>query len=105
MGPGATGTKTSKQIAVSLAFTESMALKVAELLSTEWAVATAGYAPPERCREAEAYFVIAYRGQIILSYRIALHPRTQAVDAGRYFMESILGFLQCELIRREKVNN
>lgn len=84
---------------VSRSITETMALNVAEKFGTEWSIATTGYAKatPESDYEIFAFYSISYRGEIILSDRIELHPLTKSLDAQNYFTECILSNLRCEL--------
>lgn len=84
---------------VSQTITELMALNVAEKFGTEWSIATTGYATPvpESGHEIFAYYSISYRGEIILSDKIELHPLTKALDAQNYFTECILSNLRCEV--------
>lgn len=92
---------------VSRDISESMAQNVALMFDTEWSLATTGYATPveESGGEIFAYYCIAYRGTIIRSDRIELHPLTKAIDAQNYFTEYILGCLRCEVKRsRSNIN-
>jgi len=84
---------------VSKNITEVMALNVARLFDTEWSVATTGYCTPvpESKGEIFAYYAITYKGQIILSDRIDLHPLTKPLDAQNYFTECVLSCLRCEV--------
>jgi len=84
---------------VSEEITEQMAISVSEKFGTEWAISTTGYAVPVAESEYEifAYYSIAYRGEVILSDKIELHPLTKAIDAQNYFAECILSSLRCEL--------
>ncbi|WP_313100340.1 nicotinamide-nucleotide amidohydrolase family protein [Epilithonimonas sp.] len=86
---------------VSEEITEQMAISVSEKFGTEWAISTTGYAVPVAESEYEifAYYSIAYRGEVILSDKIELHPLTKAIDAQNYFAECILSGLRCELKR------
>jgi len=86
---------------VSRNISEMMALNVASLFDSDWSIATTGYATPveESDKEIFAYYCIAYRGTIIRSDKIELHPLTKAFDAQKYFMEYILGCLRCEVKR------
>ncbi|WP_333852076.1 CinA family protein [Epilithonimonas sp.] len=86
---------------VSRNISEMMALNVALLFDSDWSVATTGYATPveESDNKIFAYYCIAYRGTIIRSDKIELHPLTKAFDAQKYFMEYILGCLRCEVKR------
>ncbi len=92
---------------VSRDITEQMALGVASLFDTDWSVATTGYATPveESNNEIFAYYCIAYRGMIIRSDRIELHPMTKALDAQHYFTEYVLGCLRCEVKRNHVAIN
>ncbi|GGG59074.1 CinA family protein [Epilithonimonas arachidiradicis] len=89
---------------VSRPISEAMAQNVALLFDTEWSLATTGYATPveESGDEIFAYYCIAYRGTVIRSDRIELHPMTKALDAQSYFMEYILGCLRCEVKRNHE---
>lgn len=92
---------------VSRHICEVMAQNVASLFDTEWSLATTGYATPseESGGEIFAFYCIAYRGQIIRSDRIELHPLTKALDAQHYFTEYILGCLRCEVKRNHSATN
>lgn len=92
---------------VSRPISEAMAKNVALMFGTEWSVATTGYATPleESDHEIFAYYAIAYRGTVIRSDRIELHPLTKALDAQKYFMEYTLSCLRCEVNRNfEPIN-
>lgn len=86
---------------VSRNISEMMALNVASLFDSDWSIATTGYATPvkESDNQIFAYYCIAYRGTIIRSDKIELHPLTKSFDAQKYFMEYILGCLRCEVKR------
>lgn len=86
---------------VSRNICEVMALNVASLFDSEWSIATTGYATPveDSNNQIYIYYCIAYRGTIIRSDKIELHPLTKAFDAQKYFMEYILGCLRCEVKR------
>ncbi|WP_312766259.1 nicotinamide-nucleotide amidohydrolase family protein [Epilithonimonas sp.] len=86
---------------VSRHISEDMAKNVALMFDTEWSLATTGYATPveESNHEVFAFYCIAYRGTIIRSDRIELHPMTKALEAQKYFMEYILNCLSCEVKR------
>ncbi|WP_312765518.1 nicotinamide-nucleotide amidohydrolase family protein [Epilithonimonas sp.] len=86
---------------VSRNISEQMALNVAKLFNTEWGIATTGFATPveESRGEIYAYYGISYKGTIIRSDKIELHPMTKAVDAQNYFMEYVIGCLRCEVKR------
>ncbi len=84
---------------VSQTVTEIMALNVAEKFGSDWSIATTGYATPvpESGHEIFAYYSISYRGEVVLSDKIELHPLTKALDAQNYFTECILSNLRCEV--------
>lgn len=84
---------------VSANITDQMALNIARKFETDWSIATTGYATPvpESGQEIFAYFSISYRGEIILSDKIELHPLTKELDAKNYFTECILSCLRCEV--------
>lgn len=86
---------------VSREITEKMAINVSLLFDTEWALSTTGYATPtdDSKEQIFAYYSIAYRGVIIRSDRIELHPLTKAIDAQHFFMEYVLGCFRCEIKR------
>ncbi len=77
---------------VSKDITEVMALNVADLFNTEWSLATTGYSTPvkESHEEIFAYYAIVYKGEIVASDCINLHPLTRSLDAQKYFVEYIL---------------
>lgn len=86
---------------VSRNISEQMAINVAKLFNTKWGIATTGFATPveESNGEIYAYYCISYKGTIIRSDKIELHPMTKAVDAQNYFMEYVIGCLRCEVKR------
>lgn len=86
---------------VSRNISEQMSINVAKLFNTEWGIATTGFATPveESKGEIYAYYCISYKGTIIRSDKIELHPMTKAVDAQNYFMEYVIGCLRCEVKR------
>lgn len=86
---------------VSKNVTETMALNVARRFGTQWSIATTGYCTPvpESDNDIFAYYAISYKGEIILSERIDLHPLTKSMDAQSYFTECILSCLRCEVKR------
>lgn len=93
---------------VSRNISEMMALNVAPLFKADWSIATTGYATPveESDNEIFAYYCITFKGTVIRSDKIELHPMTKALDAQKYFMEYILGCLSCELNRNHShINN
>lgn len=87
---------------VSRNVTEVMALNVARLYGTEWSIATTGYATPipESGNEIYAFYVISYRGEVVISDRVELHPLTKQMDAQNYFAECALSCLTQQLKRQ-----
>ncbi|MEG0928916.1 CinA family protein [Chryseobacterium sp.] len=86
---------------VSDIITETMALHVAQLFDTDWSIATTGYCTPLRSSSYKifAYFSFSYKGEIILTKKLELHPKTQALSAQLYYTEFILGCFKSELNR------
>ncbi|ASK29169.1 damage-inducible protein CinA [Chryseobacterium sp. T16E-39] len=84
---------------VSENIAETMALNVAKLFDTDWSIATTGYCTPVKksLYKIFAYFSFSYKGEIILSKRLELHHKTQALDAQLYYTEFILGCFKSEL--------
>ena len=84
---------------VSENITETMAINVAKLFDSDWSIACTGYATPVQQSNGEifAYYCIAYKGNVILSDRIELHPLTKTMTAQNYFTECILSCLRCEV--------
>lgn len=84
---------------VSKNVTETMALNVAKLFKTEWAIATTGYSTPvpESGNDIFAFYVVCYKGKVVVSDRIELHPLTKSSDAQNYFSECVLSCLRCEV--------
>lgn len=80
---------------------EAMALNVAKLYESDWAIATTGYCTPSRNSDYKifAYFSFSYKGEIILTKKLELHPKTQALNAQLYYTEFILGCFKSELNR------
>ncbi|MFP3833557.1 CinA family protein [Chryseobacterium joostei] len=80
---------------------ETMALNVAKLYESDWAIATTGYCTPSRNSDYKifAYFSFSYKGEIILTKKLELHPKTQALNAQLYYTEFILGCFKSELNR------
>lgn len=80
---------------------ETMALNVAKLYESDWAIATTGYCTPIRNSGYKifAYFSFSYKGEIILTKKLELHPKTQALNAQLYYTEFILGCFKSELNR------
>ena len=86
---------------VSENIAETMALNVAKLYESDWAIATTGYCIPIRNSGYKifAYFSFSYKGEIILTKKLELHPKTQALNAQLYYTEFILGCFKSELNR------
>ena len=84
---------------VSKHVTETMALNVAKLFGTEWSVATTGYSTPvpESGNDIFAFYAVSYKGKVVVSDRIELHPLTKSLDAQNYFTECVLSCLGCEV--------
>lgn len=80
---------------------ETMALNVAKLYESDWAIATTGYCTPIRNSGYKifAYFSFSYKGEVILTKKLELHPKTQALNAQLYYTEFILGCFKSELNR------
>ncbi|MFC4163411.1 CinA family protein [Epilithonimonas zeae] len=86
---------------VSKNITETMAINVAKLFRTEWSIATTGYSTPvpESGNDIFAFYAVSYKGEVVLSDRIELHPLTKPMDAQSYFTECALSSLRCEVKR------
>ena len=84
---------------VSEQVAEEMALKIAEIFDTDWGIGITGYSEPKEISEYKvfAYFSFAYKGEIILTKILELHPRTEPVKAQLYYTEFLLGCMKCEL--------
>ncbi|MBD8084183.1 CinA family protein [Chryseobacterium caseinilyticum] len=84
---------------VSGEIAEEMALKISEIFDTDWGIGITGYSQPSEFSDFKtfAYFSFAYKGEIILTKILELHPRTEAVNAQLYYTEFLLGCLKCEL--------
>ncbi|MCQ9634261.1 nicotinamide-nucleotide amidohydrolase family protein [Chryseobacterium sp. WG14] len=84
---------------VSENIAETMALQVAKLYETDWSIATTGYCTPIRhsAYKIFAYFSFAYKGEIILTKKLELHPKTEALNAQLYYTEFILGCFKNEV--------
>ncbi|GAA4165733.1 hypothetical protein GCM10022217_38170 [Chryseobacterium ginsenosidimutans] len=84
---------------VSENIAETMALNVAKLFETDWAIATTGYCTPTRNSSYKifAFFSFVYKGEIILTKKLELHPKTQALNAQLYYTEFILGCFKSEI--------
>lgn len=72
---------------------DTMAVKVAESFGTDWGIASTGYAASVRNSGFKVYSFcsFSYKGEIVLSKRIELHDKTQALDAQLYYTEFISG--------------
>ncbi|WP_160137756.1 CinA family protein [Chryseobacterium sp. c4a] len=86
---------------VSENIAEAMALQVADLFESDWSISTTGYCTPIRNSSYKifAYFSFSYKGEIILTKKLELHPKTQALNAQLYYTEFILGCFKSELNR------
>ncbi|KQT35581.1 damage-inducible protein CinA [Chryseobacterium sp. Leaf405] len=84
---------------VSENIAETMALNVAKLFNTDWSISTTGYCTPIRNSSYKifAYFSFAYKGEVILTKKLELHPKTQALNAQLYYTEFILGCFKSEI--------
>ncbi|UZT98392.1 nicotinamide-nucleotide amidohydrolase family protein [Chryseobacterium fluminis] len=84
---------------VSENIAETMALNASKLFESDWAIATTGYCTPIRnsLYRIFAYFSFAYKGEIILTKKLELHPKTQALNAQIYYTEFILGCFKSEM--------
>ncbi|UWX61893.1 nicotinamide-nucleotide amidohydrolase family protein [Chryseobacterium oranimense] len=76
-----------------------MALNVAKMFNSDWSIATTGYCTPIRNSSYKifAYFAFSYKGEIILTKKLELHPKTQALNAQLYYTEFILGCFKSEI--------
>ena len=86
---------------VSKSIVETMALQIATLFESDWSIATTGYSTSNRSSDYKvyAYFSFSYKGEIILTKKLELHPKTQALNAQLYYTEFILGCFKSELNR------
>lgn len=84
---------------VSENIAETMALNVAKIFDSDWSIATTGYCTPIRNSSYRifAFFSFAYKGEIILTKKLELHPKTQALNAQLYYTEFILGCFKSEI--------
>jgi len=84
---------------VSPHISDTMALRVAQLFKTDWSIAITGYATPvkESGNQIFAYFSFTHQGKIILSTKLDLHPKTEAMHAQLYYSEYIFGCLKVQL--------
>ncbi len=90
---------------VSENIVETMALHVAKLYETDWSVATTGYCTPIRNSSYKifAFFSFSYKGEIIYTGTLELHPKTQALNAQLYYTEFILGCLKTEINKNRNI--
>lgn len=86
---------------VSENIAEMMAINVANIFRSDWSIATTGYCTPIRNSGYKifAYFSFAYRGEIVFTKKLELHPKTQALDAQLYYTEFILGCFKSQMNR------
>ncbi|RNA62200.1 damage-inducible protein CinA [Chryseobacterium nematophagum] len=84
---------------VSENIVETMAIQGAKLFESDWSIATVGYCTPIRdsLYKIFAFFSFAYKGEIVLTKKLELHPKTQAINAQLYYTEFILGCLKSEI--------
>jgi len=84
---------------VSQSIADKMALQIAKLFSTDWSIAVTGFVMPIRSSGYNlfSFFSIAYKNEVILSKKIELHHKTQAINAQLYYAEFILGCFKSEL--------
>ncbi|WP_144283731.1 CinA family protein [Chryseobacterium echinoideorum] len=84
---------------VSDTIADQMALGVAQLFDTDWSIAVTGYADPVINSDFKifSHYAISYRGEIILSRKLELHPKTQPLEAQQYYTEFILGCFKSEI--------
>jgi len=84
---------------VSENIAETMALNVSRLFESDWAIATTGYCTPVRNSSYKiyAFFSFAYKGEIVMTRKLELHPKTQALNAQLYYTEFILGCFKSEI--------
>ncbi|MEN4760522.1 MULTISPECIES: CinA family protein [unclassified Chryseobacterium] len=84
---------------VSENIAETMALNVAKLYESDWSISTTGYCTPIRnsAYKIFAYFSFSYKGEIVLTKMLELHPKTQSLNAQLYYTEFILGCFKSEL--------
>lgn len=83
------------------AISQAMALSVAKHFESDWSISTTGYCTPviNSGYKVFAYFSFSYKGEIILTKKLELHPKTQALNAQLYYTEFILGCFKSELNR------
>nr|WP_315028322.1 nicotinamide-nucleotide amidohydrolase family protein [uncultured Chryseobacterium sp.] len=80
---------------------ETMALQVAKLFESDWSIAITGYCTPNSSSGYKifAFFSFSYKGEIILTKKLELHHKTQALNAQLYYTEFILGCFKSEINR------
>ncbi|MFP3598602.1 CinA family protein [Chryseobacterium sp. SIMBA_029] len=84
---------------VSENIAQTMALEIAKLYGTDWSIATTGFCTPIRSSAYKifAYFSFVYKGEIVLTKKLELHPKTEALNAQLYYTEFILGCFKNEV--------
>lgn len=84
---------------VSESIAQTMALNAAKLFKSDWAIATTGYCTPIRnsLYKIFAYFSFSYKDEVVLTKKLELHPKTQALNAQIYYTEFILGCFKSEM--------
>lgn len=89
----------SNRSGVSGSIAEQMALNVAELYQSDWAISVTGYTQPVKASNQKlfAYFSLAHHGKIVLTEKLDLHSRTLPLKAQMYYSEFILGCFKLEL--------
>jgi len=86
---------------VSENIAQTMALQAAKLFKSDWSIATTGYSTPTKESDYKifAYFSFSYKGEVILTKKLELHHKTQAINAQLYYTEFILGCFKSEMNR------
>lgn len=84
---------------VSQNISDTMALNIAKSFGTDWGMAVTGYATPveESDFKLFAYFSFAYKGEIVLSRKIDLHSRKDAISAQLCYSEFMLECFKVEI--------
>jgi nicotinamide-nucleotide amidase len=84
-----------------------MALNVAKLYEADWSIATTGYCTPIRNSSYKifAFFSFSYKGEIIHTGKLELHPKTQALNAQLYYTEFILGCFKTEVSKHMDIQS
>ncbi|KPH14012.1 CinA family protein [Chryseobacterium sp. ERMR1:04] len=84
---------------VSQNIADTMAMNVAKLFNTDWSIAITGYVASIRnsTNNIFSYFSIHYKNEIILSKKIELHHKTQAINVQLYYTEFVLGCFKSEI--------